>query len=238
MIQRSRFYRDVTVEGAPGGYAVFLDGKPAGTPAGEALILPTEALAQAVAEEWRAQGEKIRTETMIFTRLANTAIDRIALNPQAVVEQILSFAKSDLLCYRAESPRDLVNRQAAVWDPLLQWVQREYGAAFCTASGIGFVEQPADAVEALERALAVRGAFALAGLQAAAALLGSTLIALAISDGRIDANDAFAAAQLDEIYQAEKWGQDEEALRRSRKKSNELSEIAEFFRLLDHPTSG
>jgi chaperone required for assembly of F1-ATPase len=214
------------------GYAVLLDGKAVSTPAGAALALPSEALAQAVAEEFRAQGKNIRPETMIFTRLANTAIDRVAPNRQVAVEQILSFAKSDLLCYRAETPQELVIRQAAVWDSLLEWVQREYHAALEIAFGIGFVEQPADALPALERALAARDAFVLAGLHAAATLLGSTIIALALCDGRLGADDAFAAAQLDAIYQAEKWGQDPEALLRWSRNAAELTKIAEFFRMI------
>jgi chaperone required for assembly of F1-ATPase len=233
---RKRSYREVAIEKAIApnatGYAVLLDGKAINTPAGAALTLPSEALALAVAEEFRAQGKNIRPETMIFTRLANTAIDRVAPNRQAAVDEILSFARSDLLCYRAEAPQELATRQAGVWDPLLQWAQREYHAALHTTFGIEFVEQPAEALQALERVLAARAAFTLAGLHAAATLLGSTIIALALCDGRFGADDAFAAAQLDEMYQAEKWGQDSEALLRWSRKAAELTKIAEFFAMI------
>ena len=136
MTLRKRSYREVAIEevSAPNvtGYAVLLDGKAVTTPAGAALTLPSEALAQAVAGEFRAQTKNIRPKTMIFTRLANTAIDRVAPNRQAAVDEILSFARSDLLCYRAEAPQELATRQAAVWDPLLKWAQREYHASLHT----------------------------------------------------------------------------------------------------------
>jgi chaperone required for assembly of F1-ATPase len=238
---RKRFYREVAIQAlvlvgksardVP-GHTVLLDGNAVNTPAGAVLPLPSEALAEAVAAEFRAQGETINPDTMIFTRLVNTAIDRVAPNRQAAIEQILSFAKSDLLCYRAQAPQELVIRQAAVWDPLLEWAQREYHAPLEIAFGIGFVQQPADALAALERALAARDAFTIAGLHAAATLLGSAIIALALCDGRLGADDAFAAAQLDEIYQAEKWGQDPEALLRWSRKANEVTKIAEFFHMI------
>jgi len=237
---RKRFYREVSVdfltplegEGRAGGYQVLLDGKPIRTPSGAVSILPTTSLADAVAEEWRAQGDKIRPATMILTKLANTAIDRVAPNRQAVIAQILAFGKSDSLCYRAEAPEALVGRQVAAWDPLLEWARVRYGAELHVATGIGPIEQSPEALQALERAIAGHGDFALAGLHGAATLLGSVIVALALSEGRLDAGEAFAAAYLDEIYQAEKWGRDQEADRRLRNKAAELTEIARFLRIL------
>lgn len=230
-MRRARFYRDVVVEKAGETYRVLLDGKPIRTPAGAAFLLPSESLAQAVAEEWRAQGEKLRPESMPLTKLANTAIDRVAANPAAWIEQILALAKSDSVCYRAASPQDLVARQSAQWDKLLEWAQARFGAQFRIATGIGFVEQPPEAVAALGRALAGTDDFALAAIHAAATLARSAIIALGLSDGRLNADEAFAAADLDEIYQSEKWGEDPEALIRSRSKATELTNIARFFRL-------
>ncbi len=223
-MKRARFYRDVTVDRAGEAYRVLLDGKPIRTPAGAPFLLPNENLAQAVAEEWRAQGEKLSVESMPLTKLANTAIDRVAANRAAWIEQILAFAKSDSVCYRAASPQELAARQSAQWDRLLL-------LQFHTATGIGFVEQPSEAVAALGRALAGRDDFALAAINAAATLTRSAIIALAFSEGRLDADEAFAAAELDEIYQAEKWGRDEQALIQSRSKATELTNIARFFRL-------
>jgi chaperone required for assembly of F1-ATPase len=228
-MRQTRFYRDVSVEKAGETYRILLDGKPIRTPAGGALLLPNDALAQAVAEEWREQGEKLKPESMPLTKLANTAIDRVAANRDVVIEQILAFAKSDLVCYRAAAPQDLVARQAAQWDPLLQWAHERCGAQFQTAACIAFVEQPPEAVAALGRALRTHDDFALCALNAAAALTGSAIIGLALSEGRLDADEAFTASQLDEMYQAEKWGQDPEALIQSRSKAVELTNIARFL---------
>ena len=232
MRPQARFYRDVLVGKAGEAYQVLLDGRPIRTPAGAPFLLSNEDLAQAIADEWRAQGEKIHPESMPLTKLVNTAIDRVAADRAAWIEQILAFAKSDLICYRAISPQDLVTRQSAEWDKLLEWARERYGAQLRTAAGIGFVEQPSEAIEQLARALAGQDDFALSALLAAAALTGSAIIALGLSDGRLDAGQAFGASQLDEIYQAEKWGEDPEALIQSRSKAAELTNIAHFFRLL------
>ena len=229
MRRQVRFYRDVAVEQAGEAYRILFDGKPLRTPAGAAFLLPNQALAQAVADEWQAQGQKLNPRSFHLTKLANAAIDRVAANRDACVEQILAFAKSDLLCYRARARQDLAARQAAQWDPLLEWACARYGAKFQAAAGIAFVEQPPEAIERLARALGCHDDFALAALYAAAVLTGSAIIPLALSEGRLDADEAFAVAQLDELYQAEKWGQDPEALIRSRSKGGELTHIARFL---------
>jgi chaperone required for assembly of F1-ATPase len=231
-MRRARFYRDVVVEKAGEAYRILLDGRPIRTPAGAPFLLPNEVLAQAIADEWQAQGEKIHPESMPLTKLVKTAIDRVSANRAAWIEQILAFAKSDLICYRAISPQDLVTRQSAQWDPLLEWARERYGAQLRAATGIAFVEQPPEATEGLAHALAGQDDFALAALHAAAALTGSAIIALGLLEGRLDADEAFAASQLDEIYQSERWGEDPEALIQSRSKAAELTNIARFFRLL------
>jgi chaperone required for assembly of F1-ATPase len=228
-MSRARFYRDVTVEKVGEAYRILLDGKPIRTPAGAAFLLPNENLAQAVADEWRAQGEKLKPESMPLTKLANSAIDRVAGDRAAWIEQILAFAKSDSLCYRATTPAGLVARQSAQWDKLLEWARARYGAQLRTTDGIGFVEQPPGAVAALAHRLADHDDFALAALHAAATLTRSAIIALALSEEQLDADEAFAAAELDEIYQSEKWGEDKQALIHSRSKAAELTHIARFF---------
>jgi chaperone required for assembly of F1-ATPase len=230
-----RFYREVSVEPVPAAgaaYRILLDGKPVRTPAGAPLAVPGRALAEAIADEWRAQGDTIKPDTMLLTKLANTAIDQVRPNRQTATAQILAFAKTDLVCYRAETPRSLVQRQNAQWDPLLDWARRRYGANLTYGAGIVYVEQSPQALAALERAIAGHDDFALAGLHAAATLLGSTIIALAFSDRHLGAEQAFAAAELDERYQAERWGQDAEAVKLSRKKAEELAEIERFFLFL------
>lgn len=210
---RPRFYKDVSV--APPDDAslqrVLLDGKPVKTPGGAVLAVPYDRLAHAIADEWRAQDTQIRPETMILTKLANTAIDRVTSNSANAREQLLTVARRDVVCYRAEFPADLVQRQDAVWNSLLDWVRGRFGAALCVAKGITFVEQEPDAIAALDAALLERDAFFLAALYAAAALLGSLAIALALAECRLTPDEAFAAANLDRVYQAERWGWDDQA---------------------------
>jgi chaperone required for assembly of F1-ATPase len=229
-----RFYREVVAEAAPesGGYRILLDGKPVRTPAANALVLPTAGLADAIAAEWRAQEGTIRPDTMILTKLANTAIDQVRPNRASVIAQILAYANSDLLCYRAEAPESLAQRQIAEWNPLLDWAVTRWGANLVTGMGIVPVEQPPQALAALEGAIAHHDDFALAGLHAAATLLGSAVLALALSERHLDAGQAFAAALLDERHQAERWGEDAEASNQSHRKALELADIAKFFALL------
>jgi chaperone required for assembly of F1-ATPase len=235
MVVRTRFYKDVSVGSLGHGHAVLLDGKPVRTPAGAELVVRSRALADAIAEEWRSQGEKVRPDAMILTKLANTAIDRVAVHRRTAIAQILNFARSDLLCYRAESPAGLVELQRRVWDPILEWVRERYGAGLACGIGIGFVEQEPESLEALERAIDDYDSFGLSALQSGTALLGSAVIALAMAEGRLSAQDAFAAAQLDEHYQAEKWGRDSEAEQR---RANNLAELVEIDRFLQAVRKG
>ena len=232
MATRSRFYSDVSVVAQGQSYRVLLDGKPIRTPAGAELAVPTRALAEAIAGEWRSQGEKVRPDTMILTKLANTAIDRIAVHRLTTIAQILNFARSDLLCYRAEGPAALVELQHRVWDPILDWARARYGATLACGTGIGFVEQAPESLAALERAIDDYDSFRLSGLLAAVTLLGSAMIALALAEQRLSAEEAFAAAQLDENYQADKWGRDFEAEKLRASKQAELTEIARFLQAL------
>ena len=233
MVVANRFYREVSLHPGEGGdYSILLDGKPVRTPNGALLRVPNAALADAIAAEWRAQGEKIRPETMMVTKLANTAIDRAGPNRPAVVEQVLAFARSDLICYRAPAPDELARRQTQIWDPLLAWAREQLGAPLLCTAGVGHVDQTSEALAAVEKAITVNDNFQLAALHAAATLTGSAIIALALSAGRLSAADAFAAAELDEIYQRQKWGEDAEALARSRKKEAELTEITRFIRFV------
>jgi chaperone required for assembly of F1-ATPase len=232
MTGRKRFYKEVTIAEADGGYAVLLDGKAIRTPARVHLFLPGRKLAEALAEEWRAQGDTIKPETMPLTRLANTAIDRVAPDPAAAVAQILAFGRTDALCYRAAEPAELATRQKQHWDPLLAWAEDRYGARLKVTAGIGYVDQPPDALRALESAVCAYDPFAIAALHAAATVLGSLVVALALADGRLDPEAAFAVAHVDETYQAERWGWDPEAERRRRERLSELLNAERFFRLV------
>jgi chaperone required for assembly of F1-ATPase len=230
--QGQRFYREVSVNADGDSYAVLLDGKPLSTPARKPLVLPNLKLAEAVADEWRAQTGKIQPANMLLTKLANTAIDRVAPERSEAIRQIVAFGQSDLLCYRAESPSDLVERQNRLWNPLLDWGRETYGVDLQCGAGLSHVPQASSLAAALELALSGQADLTLAAVHAAATLTGSAIIALALAAGRISAADAFSAAQLDETYQAERWGRDEEAEQRSRKALDEITKIDRFFELL------
>lgn len=239
-----RFYKEVSISPSPlvgegasrsdaeGGWVVLLDDKPIKTPARTTPILPSQALGDAVGEEWRGQGETIDPQSMPLTRLAFAAIDTVSANRGSVAEQVLRFGKSDLLCYRAEGPPELVARQTAAWDPLLDWLAETHGARLSTDSGISFIEQSADALMALEQAVWKPDAFALAALHAVATVTGSLVLALALSDARLSAEDALALAMLDEDFQAEKWGRDAEAEAHRARSLADLSAAERFLHLL------
>jgi chaperone required for assembly of F1-ATPase len=234
-MSRRRFYKEVVVAAPDAehtGYRILLDGKPIKTPSRATLAVPRKPLAQAVAEEWSAQEGVIRPETMILTKLANTAIDRVAPDPAHAREQILVLARSDVVCYRAETPADLVERERQAWDPVLAWLKERFGASLRSASGIGFVAQDDAAIAALSAALLQRNAFFIAGLYAAAALLGSVVLALALSEGELDSEEAFSRANLDKIYQAERWGWDEQDKVKTAAERSELRQISRFLELL------
>jgi chaperone required for assembly of F1-ATPase len=223
-----RSYKDAVVTSENG---VALDGKPLKTPRGASLILPTRALAEAVAAEWDAQGDKIDPQSMPLAKLANTAIDGVAPRREDAIEELVKFAGHDLLCYRAERPAELVARQAKAWDPLLDWAAERYGARLVASSGIASIQQPEGAIGALHRALGAFDPFALAALGVAASICGSLVLALAIAQRRLSAPQAFSLSQIDETYQAETWGVDSEAEARVWRLENELKTAARFLEL-------
>lgn len=203
-----RFYKEVAAAAEPGGFAIRLDGRPVKTPARNPLLLPGAELAEAVAVEWAAQGETIDPRSMPLTGLANAAIDRVAPDPARFAGDIAVYGETDLLCYRADEPAELVARQAAAWDPLIDWAQRRYDIHFTIATGIIHKAQPAATVTRLAEATVARDAFALAGLSPLTTIGGSLVTALAVAEGAVDADAAFAATHLDELWQAEQWGED------------------------------
>jgi len=203
-----RFYKEASVEPEEDGFAVRLDGRAVMTPLRRPLRVPTAALAGEIADEWNAQGETIEPRSMPLTGLANAAIDRVAPDPAAFAASLSRYAESDLLCYRAEGPRPLVERQARLWDPLLVWASRRFGAEFEVACGVMHHPQPEAGVARVAEAVAARDAFRLAALSPLVTVSGSVLIALALADGEIGLEDAWSAATLDEAWQAEQWGHD------------------------------
>jgi chaperone required for assembly of F1-ATPase len=203
-----RFYKQATVSPEAGGVAVLLDGRPVRTPARALLRLPTEELAEVIAGEWNVQGEEIDPRSMPLTGLANAAIDRVAPDPAAFGRTLAEYGESDLLCYRAEGPQSLVERQSRVWDPLLGWARTRFAIEIETTAGVMHRRQPAETVEQLRRVVAARGPFQLAGLAPLVTIAGSLIVALALAEGAIGLEAAWDAAMLDEAWQAEQWGAD------------------------------
>jgi len=210
-----RFYDSAGVAETDDGFAVQLDGRTVRTPAKNILQLPTEPLAQLVRDEWQAQAKEIDPVSMPVTRLVNTAIDGVANDPQAVIEDLLRFAGTDLLCYRTEGPQRLVDRQADLWDPVIDWAHAALGARLVLAEGVIHVEQPREAINALGiHVAAYANPIALASLHSMTSLTGSALLALAVAREFLSAEEAWSAAHVDEDWNLEQWGQDAEAAAR------------------------
>ncbi|MEQ8448294.1 MAG: ATP12 family protein [Nitratireductor sp.] len=225
-----RFYTQATVSVGDSGHEVRLDGKPVRTPGRALLALPNAAAAELVAGEFAAQGEIIDPMTMPVTRIANTVIDGVAHDPQAVLEDILRFAASDLVCYRAGSPERLAALQAEAWDPVLDWALTRLGARFVLAEGVMHVEQPRESIAAVGVHLRARSdPFRLACLHVMTTLTGSALIALSLEDGAIDLDHAWAGAHVDEDWNIAQWGEDAEA---ARKRAMRFADIAAAHALM------
>jgi chaperone required for assembly of F1-ATPase len=227
-----RFYQTVAIAETEGGFGVTLDGTALRTPARRALALPTRALAEALAAEWAVQGDTIRPETMPLMALIATAIDKIADRPGATAAEAAKYAGTDLLCYRAERPDSLVQRERAAWQPLLDWATDRFDAPLRVTSGVVPVAQPADSLKALRAALDGMDALTLSAVAALTATSGSLILALALWDGRLDATAAIEAALLDERFQNERWGLDAEAAQRQKRIAADIEAGAALLALL------
>lgn len=227
-----RFYKNVETVATPDGFAVALDGKPVRTPAKLSLAVPTRTLAEAIATEWRAQGEEVKPATMPLTQLVSTSIDGVRGRLEAVAEASAVYGESELVCYRAEEPDELVERQAKLWNPLLDWASRRYDAHLLVTSGIIHRPQPAHALQALRAAVDELDEWRLTALQNTIGITGSLLVSLALVDGHLTAEQAFDLAQLDENFQIEKWGEDYEAADRRAVQRADLAHTVRFLDLL------
>lgn len=226
-----RFWTEVGLAADDGGYGIRLDGRPVRTPGRLALVVPSPALAEAIAEEWRAVDGEIAPAAMRLTGLANAAVERIAPDPTPHVAGIAVFGESDLLCYRAEGPEPLVAREATAWDPLLAWATARYDVHFEVTSGVMHRPQPAATVARLAEAVAARDAFALAALSPIVSITGTLIGGLALDEGVIDPDALWAAATVDEAWQAELWGEDAEASRSLAAKRTEYDAAVRFLGL-------
>lgn len=226
-----RFWKTAAIVVLDNGWTVTLDARPVKTPAKVALIVPTAALAELIAAEWDAQAGAVRPETMPTTRMANSAIDKVRPQFAEVAEMLSEYAGSDLLCYRAEAPEPLVARQTAAWDPLLDWARETHGAPLTVTHGIVHVAQPAASLAALRAAVFDQSDYQLAALHDLIAITGSLVLGLAVAAGRLDAEQAFALSRIDEHWQAEQWGTDEDAAAIEATKRQALIEAARFYQL-------
>lgn len=228
-----RFYKDAGVAETAEGFAVRLDGKPVRTPGKAPLVLPSERAAALVAAEFAAQGETIDPVSMPVLRLVNTAMDGVAADTQAVLEDVMRFSASDLLCYRAGEPEALAARQAQAWDPVLDWVRSALGARFLLAEGVIHVEQPRESVGAVGLWLRQREEpFRLAAIHVMTTLTGSALLALAVEAGAVSPDEAWAAAHVDEDWNIELWGEDAEAAARRQARRRDFDAAVALVRAL------
>lgn len=228
-----RFYKQAASRPEAEKWIVELDGKPVRTPGGEQLHAPAAALADAICSEWNAQGEKVEARSMPLTRISNAAIDLVPVRRPDVVEEILRFGETDLLCYRATDPESLVARQHAEWQPVLDWLLRHHDVPLHVTAGIGHVEQPAQSLAVLRADLETMSDFQLAAMNNLVAILGSIVLALAVRDKAIDHDAAWQASILDELYQAEHWGDDDQAAARRAANQAEFALAARMLALLE-----
>lgn len=228
----TRAYREVRVASADAGWRIMLDARELQTPARMPLLLQKRELAAAIAEEWQAQTDKVAPHTMPLMRLAATAIDRVAPQRQKTIDDIAGYAETDLVCYRAERPEDLVARQSAIWQPLVDWATLRFDAPLLVVAGVIPKRQSFAVAAAMRAAVSGMDEFWLSALHEATTLCGSIVIGLALAERRLDAEGAWRASQLDEIYQIEKWGEDAEAARRRSSIRSDLDAACRFMDLL------
>jgi chaperone required for assembly of F1-ATPase len=226
-----RFWKEARVAEAEGGFTVHLDARPVKTPAKAALIVPTRALAEAIAAEWDAQPEKIDPRTMPVTRTANSAIDKVRVQQAEVTALLAAYGESDHLCYRAAGPEALVARQVAAWDPLLDWAAAALGARLIAGQGVMHVAQDQQAVARLHSAVAAFDPFRLAAVHDLISLSGSLVLALAVTRGHMNPEDAWILSRIDEDWQAEQWGADDEATAHANIKRAAFLDAARFYQL-------
>ena len=228
-----RFWKEVGVERESEGWSIALDGRPVKTPARAPLIVPSEALAHAIAEEWRSVGGEVDPRAMPLTGLANAAIDRVAPERLAFAGRLAHYAEADLAWYRAEWPPELVQRQADAWDRLLAWARRRYDVDFCVTSGLMHVPQPQATIERLAYEVAALDPFRLAGLSPLVTTGGSLIAGLAVLEKAISADEAWGAVSIDDRWQLEQWGSDAEAEKALESRRFDFMAGARFLELLD-----
>ena len=226
-----RFWTRAEVVARDGGFAVDLDDRAVKTPYETPLILPTRGLAELVAAEWQAQTDRIDPTTMPATRAANSAIDKVTPQREAVAAMLSAYGENDLLCYRADGPEELVARQAEAWDPWLEWSRQALDAPLRVTTGIMPIEQPPDSLDRLRAQVDRLDAWELTGFHDLVQLSGSLVLALAVARRKLEADDAWQISRVDERFQAEQWGEDEEAAEVAAIKQQAMRDGAQFLAL-------
>lgn len=228
-----RFYRLVGVVQRDHGLAVTLDGRVPKTPGGAPLELPTRSLAEAIAAEWEAQSDTIDPFAMPLTRLANVAIDRTPLAREAMVEEVVRYCETDLLCHLADTPQELIDRQNAGWAPVRDWAAGTLGVRLIAVAGIIATEQPASSLDAARAHAANLDDFRLTGLAWAVPLFGSALLGLAVERGELQSEAAFDLSRIDELWQFEQWGEDAEAAEVAARRAEDARALGRWFAALE-----
>lgn len=226
-----RFWQNTDITKVDGGFSVTLDGRGVKTPAKTALVVPTEALAREIAAEWQAQGDKINPATMPFTRTANSALDKVATQHAEVADMLAAYGDSDLLCYRAAHPEALVQRQAEAWDPILDWAKAALGVRLEPRTGVIHAPQTPDALTRLSRQVHDLSPFALAAFHDLVSMTGSLVLGFAAARDHLPPEDIWQISRIDETWQQEQWGEDEEASQLAAHMRGEFLHAAHFFRL-------
>lgn len=226
-----RFWKTATVAAEGEGFTVLLDTRKVKTPAKAPLVVPTEGLARLIAAEWDAQQGTVKPETMPATRMANSAIDKVVPQYDEVAALLAAYGETDHLCYRAEKPAALIDRQKAAWDPLLNWAAEVLKAPLHTGHGVIHIAQPPESLAALHGQVRALGNFRLAAFHDLVSLSGSLILAFAVAKGRLDPQTAWEISRIDEVWQIEQWGEDEEAAELTEAKRLAFHEAARFFAL-------
>lgn len=226
-----RFWKQAVAEPCVGGFTVTLDGRAVKTPAKRLLVLPTLAMAEVIAAEWDAQQGRVRPETMPATRAANSAIDNVAIQFEAVAGDLVRYGETDLLCYRATAPQELIDLQADAWDPLLAWSAAALRAPLIATAGVMHIRQPETSIAKLSAQIHAFTPFQLAAVHDLIAISGSLILALAVTRGRLSLDEAWRLSRIDETWQNDLWGVDEDAAALESLKRQALAEAARFFAL-------
>ncbi len=227
----NRIFKEVTVDRVGDAYVILLDGRAIKTPAKSPLLLPTRELAEAIAEEWDRQDAKIDPSSMPFMQAAATAIDRVTPQREKVVQDIVAYGGTDLVCYRAKYPESLVAKQSAAWDPLLEWIESRHQVSLKTTNSIAHITQSEEALTKMAQIVGAQKDMTLPPLYNITALCGSLVVALAVLDGHINADEAFEISELDETHVMELWGADAEAMERRKNNKESLAASRRFLEL-------